>query len=331
MNLNPCCGVRIVGIGSALPEQRLTNEDMSKLVETSDEWIFQRTGIRERRIAGEGETTASLGAAAARKAIADAGLTERDIGMIIVATATPEMAVPSTACFVGADLGLPGTPAFDISAACSGFLYALHTGANFVKSGQHDNILVIGSETLTRIVNYTDRESCIVFGDGAGAVVLQRSPETGRGILYGTLHADGIGAELIKCQPGSRFPITEDMVRQKQHLVQLRGREVYKFAVTRFEELVRDALDKCNVSMDDLALIVPHQVNQRIIESVMGSLGLSMDKVYSNIDRYGNTSSASIPIALDEAKREGRFQGGDIVVMAAFGAGLTWGSAVVQF
>src|SRR4051812_29901431 len=218
----PQFGAMIAGTGSALPEKRLTNDDLSRMVETNDEWIVQRTGIRERRIASPGESTATLGTAAARRAIEAAGLEPKDIELIVCGTITPEMVFPSTACFIGADLGLPGVPAFDMSAACSGFIYSLVTGANFVRAGQYRNVLVIGAETLSRITNYKDRNSCILFGDGAGAVVLRRSDDAKRGLVYSTLHADGTGGDVMKCMPGSRFPICADLVSQEQQFMQIK-------------------------------------------------------------------------------------------------------------
>jgi 3-oxoacyl-[acyl-carrier-protein] synthase-3 len=320
----------LAGFGSQLPDKRLTNDDLSKMVETNDEWITQRTGIRERRIAAEGESTASLATAAARKAIASAGLEPADIELIVCATITPEMVFPSTACFVGAALGLGGVPAFDLSAACSGFIYALVAGANFVKAGQFRNVLVIGAETLSRITDYTDRSSCILFGDGAGAVVLKQSSEPGRGLIYSSLHADGAGADAMKCIPGSRFPLNQQMIVDRDHFMKIKGREVYKFAVTKFEELIHEAMRACELTAQDVKLIIPHQVNQRIIDSAMEKLGLPLEKAFVNIDRYGNTSAASIPIALDEAYRTGRFKTGDAVIFVAFGGGLTWANAVAR-
>jgi 3-oxoacyl-[acyl-carrier-protein] synthase-3 len=320
----------ITGTGSSLPERRLTNDDLSKMVETSDEWIIQRTGIKERRIAGPDDTTASLGAAAARRAIESAGLEAKDIELIVVATITPEMVFPSTACFIGAALGIPGVPAFDLSAACSGFLYALVTGANFIRSGQYKTVLVIGAETLSRITNYKDRNSCILFGDGSGAVVLRRSDDPKRGLIYSTLHADGTGGDVMKCVPGSRFPICADLVSNEQQFMQIRGREVYKFAVSKFEELIEQAMRSCELTKDDVKFIVPHQVNQRIIDSAMEKLGMPPSQAYVNIDKYGNTSAASIPIALDEAWRAGKIGKGDVLIFVAFGGGLTWANAVVR-
>lgn len=320
----------LTGTGSCLPEKRLTNDDLSKMVETNDEWITQRTGIRERRIAADGETTASLSTVAAQRAIEAAGIDPAKIGLIIVATATPEMVFPATACFVGANLGLHGVPGFDLSAACSGFIYALTTGANFIRAGQAEHVLVIGAETLSRVTDYTDRTSCIIFGDGAGAVVLSRSADNGQGLIYSSMHADGRGGEAMQLMPGSRHPISDAMLADRNQYMKIRGREVYKFAVEKFVELIQDAMRKCELSADQVKLIVPHQVNQRIIDSAMERLDLPPDKAYVNIDRYGNTSAASIPIALDEARREGKLQKGDNVVMVAFGAGLTWANAVIR-
>src|SRR3954471_3938471 len=326
----PQFGAIIAGTGSSPPEKRLTNDDRPRMVETNDEWIGERTGIRERRIAAAGESTATLGAAAARRAIESAGLEAKDIDLIVCATITPEMVFPSTACFIGADLGLPGDPAFDMSAACSGFLYALATGANFVRAGQYRNVRVVGGETLSRFVNYKDRASCILFGDGAGAVVLRRDNDVKRGLISNTLHADGTGGDVMKCTPGSRFPVCEAMIAEGGHFMQIKGREVYKFAVTKFEELIRESMRACELGVDDVKLIVPHQVNQRIIDSAMEKLGLGPEKAYVNIDRYGNTSAASIPIALDEAWRAGKVKKGDVLIFVAFGAGLTWANAVVR-
>ncbi|HUB26306.1 MAG TPA: beta-ketoacyl-ACP synthase 3, partial [Tepidisphaeraceae bacterium] len=231
----------IAGTGSSLPEKRLTNDELSKMVDTNDEWIVQRTGIRQRRIAAEGESTAMFATAAARKAIAAAGISASDVDLIICATITPEMIFPSTGCFVAAALGLNSTPAFDLTAACSGYLYALATGTAFVKSGQYKNVLVIGAETLSRITDYQDRASCILFGDGAGAVLLQRGSDLKRGVLYSALYADGSGADLMKLIPGSRHPLTHELLDNRQQYMQLRGREVYKFAVQKFEELIQQS------------------------------------------------------------------------------------------
>jgi 3-oxoacyl-[acyl-carrier-protein] synthase-3 len=326
----PDIGAFIAGTGSFLPERRLTNDDLSRMVDTSDDWITQRTGIKERRIVAKGESTATLGAEACRRAVAAAGLTLADIDLIICATITPEMTFPATACFIGQMLGLKATPAFDISAACSGFVYALDTAASFVKAGRYRNVLVVGAEALSRFADYQDRGSCILFGDGAGAVVVQRTEQPGRGLIYSSLHADGHGWDLLYCMPGARHPVNAEMLARRQQYLQIKGREVYKFAVSRFSELIEDALTRCSLRPEDVKLIVPHQVNQRIIDSALSKVGFNADKVYVNIEKYGNTSAASIPIALDEAVREGRLVAGDVVIFVAFGAGLTWANAVVR-
>jgi 3-oxoacyl-[acyl-carrier-protein] synthase III len=327
----PTYSAIITGTGSFLPEKRLTNDDLSKMVDTNDQWIVQRTGISERRIAGPDESTATLGTHAAKRAIAAAGLEAKDIDMVVCATITPEMAFPSTACFIAAALGMNSTPAFDVTAACSGFMYALEVGAAFIQSGRYRNVLVIGSETLSRVTDYQDRGTCILFGDGAGAVVLQRTTETGRGIIYSSIHADGNGWDYIYLPPGSRHPVDNEMLASRNNFMKLKGREVYKWAVHRFEEMMEDALRKTELTPDQIALVVPHQSNLRIIESATEKLKFPRDRVFVNIDRCGNTSAASIPIALDEAMRGGRIKSGDAVVLVAFGAGLTWSNAVIRF
>jgi 3-oxoacyl-[acyl-carrier-protein] synthase-3 len=320
----------IAGTGSYVPEKRLTNDDLAKMVDTNDEWIVQRTGIRERRIAGSHESTATLASHAATKALQSAGIEPKHLDLIVCCTATPEMIFPSTACFVAASLGLDSTPAFDLSAACSGFLYGLDVASNLVKSGAYKNVLLIGAETLSRITDYKDRGSCILFGDGAGAAVVQRSLDAKRGVLYSSLHADGRGWELIHSLPGSRHPVDEAMIAGRNHFMRIKGRDVYKFAVQRFHELLEDAMRQCDLSVEKIKLIVPHQVNLRIIDSALEKLKIPAEKAYVNIERYGNTSAASIPIALDEAVRAGKVKQGDVVVFVAFGAGLTWANAVVR-
>ena len=327
----PEYGAIIAGTGSHLPEKRLTNEDLSKMVDTNDQWITQRTGIKERRVAGPHESTATLATAAARKALDDAGLEARELDLIICATITPEMGFPSTACFVAAGLGLTSTPAFDLAAACSGFIYAIETGTAFIKSGRYKNVLVIGAETNTRITDYQDRGSCILFGDGAGAAILQRSPDSTKGVLYTSIHADGHGWEMINLQVGSRHPLNEELLASRGQFIKLKGREVYKFACSRFEELIHDAMRKCELTLDTVSLIIPHQSNLRIIEFAMDKLGLPPEKAFVNIEKYGNTSAASVPIALDEARRTGRVKPGSVVLFVAFGAGLTWSNAVIKF
>jgi 3-oxoacyl-[acyl-carrier-protein] synthase-3 len=328
--MSPLFGANIAGTGSYLPEKRLTNDQLSQMVDTNDQWIVQRTGIRERRIAAENESTATLATAAARKALEAAGMEAKDLDLIVCATITPEMVFPSTACFVAAALGLNSTPAFDMSAACSGFIYALVTASNFIKVGQYRHVLVIGCETLSRVVDYTDRGSCILFGDGAGAVILRRDNDPRRGLIYSSLHADGNGAEVMKCMPGSRHPISQALIAERKQFMQIRGREVYKFAVNKFEELIRQAMCACELKPEDVKLIVPHQVNQRIIDSALEKLNMGPEKAFVNIDKYGNTSAASVPIALDEAWRAGLLIPGDAVIFVAFGGGLTWANAVVR-
>jgi 3-oxoacyl-[acyl-carrier-protein] synthase III len=320
----------IAGTGSFVPEKKLTNDDLSKLVDTNDEWIVQRTGIKERRIVSSSESTATLASHAATRALKSAGMEPKDLDLILVCTITPEMQTPATACFVAASLGLSKTPAMDLTAACSGFIYGLDTAAAFIQSGRYKNVLLIGAEVLSRITDYTDRSSCILFGDGAGAVVLTRGEDTNRGVIYSSLHADGTGWELLSCIPGSRHPIDAQMVAARGQYLRIKGREVYKFAVDRFIQLIEDAMTKCELKLDDVKLIVPHQVNQRIIDSSLDKLGIPAEKAFVNIERYGNTSAASIPIALDEAFKAGRLVKGDIVIFVAFGAGLTWANAVVR-
>lgn len=321
----------IAGTGSYLPEKRLTNDDLAKMVDTNDEWITQRTGIKERRIAAKDESTASMAIIAARRALEAAHIDASEIDLIVCGTITPEMQFPATACFVAAGLGLKTVPAFDVTAACSGFIYALETASNFMATGRYKTVLVIGAETLSRITDYKDRGSCILFGDGAGAVVLKQTTDLKRGVIYSSLHSDGSGWDMLHCKPGSRHPIDPQALEAGAQYMQIRGREVYKFAVTRFEELIEDALRKCELGPADVKLIVPHQVNQRIIDSAMEKLGLAPEKAFVNIHKYGNTSAASIPIALDEANRAGLIKEGDIVIFVAFGAGLTWANAVVRW
>jgi 3-oxoacyl-[acyl-carrier-protein] synthase III len=329
-SIMPHFGAIIAGTGSYVPEGRITNDDLSQLVDTSDEWITQRTGIKERRVAAKDETTASMGSIAARRALEAAGITAQELDLIVCATITPEMQFPSTACFIAAALGLNSTPAFDVTAACSGFIYALEVGANFVKTGRYRNVLVVGSETLTRVTDYTDRASCILFGDGAGAVVLQKSSDIQRGVIHSSLYADGHGWEMLYCPPGSRHPISGDLVAERRQYMQIKGREVYKFAVARFSELIAEALRRCELRPEDVRLVVPHQVNKRIIDSALDKVTIPSDKCFVNIARYGKTSAASVPIALDEAWRSGHIRKGDVIILVAFGAGLTWGNAVIR-
>ena len=324
-------GATIAGTGSFVPEKVLTNSDLAKIVDTSDEWITVRTGIKQRRIASEGQTTATMAVKACRQALEDAAVAAEDVQAIICATITPEMPLPATACFIQDQLGAAGAAAFDIAAACSGFVYGLEVGKLFIESGRYDNVLVVGSETLSRITDYQDRASCILFGDGAGAVLLRATNDAQRRILYTHLESDGQKWDMLQLPGGgSRYPMSQRVLDERMQYMKIQGRAIYKFAVNAMQELIADAMKACNLSVDDIKLIVPHQVNQRIIDSAMEKLGFPKERVYVNIDRYGNTSSASVPIALDEARRTGKIGAGDTLVMVAFGGGLTWASAVAR-
>ena len=321
----------IVGVGAAVPTRVMTNDDFAKFLDTNDEWITQRTGIKSRHVSGEGESTATLAAQAAKNALADAGLAATDLELIIVATISPEMIFPATSCFVQAALNVPGIPAFDISAACSGFVYALTVGAKFIESGMYRRVMVIGAETLTKFSDFTDRGSCILFGDGAGAAILEATEDTTKGLQYSCLHADGSGWDFIHVPAGgSRHVATRETVDQRMHFIKMRGRDVYKFAVEKMQWLLEDCMKACHLTVQDVDMVVPHQVNSRIIASATEKLAFPPEKVYVNIDRYGNTSAASIPMALCEARSTGKVKSGSTIVMVAFGAGLTWAGAVVK-
>jgi 3-oxoacyl-[acyl-carrier-protein] synthase-3 len=302
-----------------------------KIVDTSDEWITTRTGIKERRIVSDGETTATLSAEAARRALKDAGMSADELELIILGTITPEMVFPSTACFVQEAIGATHAWVFDLSAACSGFVYGLSIAQQFVSSGRYQNALVIGAETLTRITNYQDRGSCILFGDGAGAVIVKAANSGPQGIMYSTSFSDGSGWSALNCPAyGSRNPTDKPLDDPAMVKMYINGREVYHTAVRRIVELVNECLEKCDLDVEDIAMFIPHQMNARIIESVGKRLKFTEDRIFINIDKYGNTSAASIPIALDECRREGRLKPGDIILLVAFGGGLTWGANVIQ-
>jgi 3-oxoacyl-[acyl-carrier-protein] synthase-3 len=321
----------ITGLGSALPQKVMTNFDFAKFLDTSDEWITQRTGIKQRHVAGQGETSASLGTQAAKAALANAGVDAGQLDLIICATVSPEMIFPGSSCFIQTALGIKDTPAFDISAACSGFLYGITVASQFIQSGMYKRVMVVGADTLTKFCDFTDRGSCILFGDGAGAAILEATSEDGRGVLYNVLKADGAGWDFINLPGGgSRTPPTHASIDAKEHYVKMKGRDVYKFAVDKMQWLLGDCMEKCGLTSQTVDMVVPHQVNIRIIESAAKKFDLPMDKVYVNIDRYGNTSSASIPIALEEATRTGKIGKGSTIVMVAFGAGLTWAGSVVR-
>lgn len=322
----------ITGSGSFTPTKTVTNDDLAKLVDTSDEWITSRTGIKVRHVTTDDQTTAYLATQAAKKALADARLDARDVELIIVATVTPEMVFPSTACFVQRCLHAKKAWVFDINAACSGFVYALYIVQQFIETGRIKNALVIGAETLTKITNWTDRKSCILFGDGAGAVVLQPKTGPSKGIIYSALGADGNHWQALNCQAyGSRYPAYKKLDDPKKIYMEIRGREVYQQAVRRIVETVTDCLSHCGLTLDDITMLISHQMNARIIESAAKRLSLPDEKVYLNIAKYGNTSAASVPIAFDECVKEGKIKRGDIIIFVAFGAGLTWGANVIQF
>ncbi len=319
----------VLGTGSSLPERVLTNNELEQMVETSDEWITSRTGIRTRRIAGPGEQNFQLAAGAAVRALETAGITAAEIDLIIVATLTPHMMMPSCACFVQAEIGAENAFAFDINAACSGFLYGLDLADKYIAARPEMKVLVIGSETLSARVNWQDRNTCILFGDGAGACVLSGADE--RGILDSCLYSDGkLWKLLYMDSPVSRNPDLVDSERQGCYL-QMTGRDVFKYAVRAMEGAVTKLLDRQQISMDDVTLLIPHQANIRILGKLMERLGVAREKVFINVDKYGNTSAASIPIALDEANCQGRLHKGDLVLFCSFGGGFTWGSMLMHW
>lgn len=318
---------RITGTGGYLPKRILTNHDLEEMVDTTDEWIQERTGIKQRHIAAEGETTADLGAKAARLAMQMAGKNAEDIDLIIVATTTPAKIFPSTACLVQQQLGIHGCPAFDVQAVCTGFVYALATANSFIRSGMAKTALVIGAETLSRIVDWTDRTTCVLFADGAGAVILEESDEPG--ILSTHLHADGRYEELLHV-PNVRPSDTSDAQKIEAHIC-MKGNEVFKMAVNTLGRIADETLAANNFAKEDIDWLVPHQANTRIITATARKLKLPMDKVVVTVDTHGNTSAASVPLALDTAVRDGRIKKDDSVILEAFGGGFTWGSALLKF
>lgn len=329
---HPPASVVITGTGSFTPAYVLTNLELAQRVDTSDEWIRGRTGILERRIAAPNEAASDLAVPAARAALENAGLQPADIDLIIVATMTPDSAAPSTACIVQDKLGIGRTAAFDINAACSGFVYALETGSALIRSGSFRRALIIGTEKLSSLVDWSDRTTCVLFGDGAGAVVLERSAESGRGILDSLLFAQGSLGELLMVPAGgSRMPASLETLRDGQHYLKMRGKEVFKVAVRNVEDVVTELLARQNLKPSDVDLFVPHQANSRIIESLAGYLGVPKERFVINLERYGNTSAASIPLALDEAVRSGRLRTGHLCVFVGFGAGFTWGATLVRW
>ena len=324
--------VVILGTGSYAPAKRVTNDDMAKIVDTSDEWIRSRSGIRERRFAADDEATASMACEAAERAIESAGIDRSEIDLIVVATMTPDMPFPSTACLVQSKLGLQNVTAFDIQAACSGFVYGLNTVSGMLQSGRFKKALLIGAEKMSGILDFEDRTTCVLFGDGAGAAVLSLSDQPELGILDCLCGADGSNPDLL-CQPGggSSKPASENSVATRQHFLKMNGKEIFKLAVRVMGSASTDILEKNGYTAEDLQLVIPHQANMRIIESLQKRLGIPDEKFHNNLERFGNTSAASIPIALDEAYRAGRIQSGDLVLLVAFGAGLTWGSTLIKW
>jgi 3-oxoacyl-[acyl-carrier-protein] synthase-3 len=316
--------VRIVGTGSYLPEKVLTNHDLARLVDTSDEWIVARTGIRQRHVAAEGETASDMGLRAAQRAMEAAGIGPEDIGLVVFATTTPDMIFPSTACILQSKLGVRNGPAFDVQAVCSGFVYALTTAELFIRSGQCRHALVVGAEIYSRILDWKDRATCVLFGDGAGAVVLAASDTPG--LLASRLHADGRYADILAV-PGQ---VCSGGIRGKPY-VTMEGSAVFKFAVKVLSEVAEEVLDAAGVRLEDVHWLIPHQANVRIIEATARKLGLPMERVVVTVDRHANTSAASIPLALDEAVRDGRIRSGQHVLLEAVGGGFTWGACLLRW
>jgi 3-oxoacyl-[acyl-carrier-protein] synthase III len=323
--------VSIIGTGSYVPEKRLTNEDLSKIVETNDDWITTRTGIKERRIAAKDENTSDMAARAALKAIEQAKISSEEIELILVATATPDMIFPATACFVQKKIGARNAACLDISAACAGFLFGLEIGQQFITSHTYDTVLLIGAEKLTSITNWTDRNTCVLFGDGAGAAIL-RHRGSAHGVISTHIGSDGQFSDILFMPGGgSRCPITRDNVDLNLNTIHMTGKEVYKQAVTAMIEASKKVLDQAGLSIHDIACVIPHQANLRIIEAIGDRLKIPLERFYVNLDRYGNTSAAAVAIALDEANRTGRIKSGDYVLMVVFGGGLTWASTIIEW
>ena len=322
----------IAGTGSYVPSKVVTNDDIAKIVDTSDEWIFERSGIRRRHFS-ENESASDMAVKAAKNAIEDAGINVQDIDLVIVTTVTPDMMFPSTACLLQAKLGIRNNiPCFDLEAACTGFVYGMEVATSMMQSGKYKNALVVSTERLSPILNWEDRTTCFLFGDGSGAAILSYGDKEGEGIIGNVLGADGSSTAVLKLPAGgSLLPTSAQTVADKLHFLQMNGKEVFKNAVRIMEEKALDVLDMCEVSPDEITLLIPHQANIRIIETVAKRIKIPREKVYVNIEEYGNTSSASIPIALNEALKEGRIKSGDYVLLVAFGAGLTWGATLIKW
>ncbi len=321
---------KITGLGKFVPSRKLSNKDLEEIVETTDEWITTRTGIKERRIAEDDQSTSSLAVKAAHQALKDANVEAEEIDLIIVATVTPDMLFPATACIIQAELGAVNAAAFDLEAGCSGFLYALNTATQFIENEMYEKILVVGAETLSKITDWNDRGTCVLFGDGAGAVVLE--PTSKGGILACELGADGQGKDFLKVPGGCSFkPISEEVIDKKEQYIKMDGNQVFKFAVKIMGQASLDVIKKGGLKPEDIDLFIPHQANKRIINSAAKRLKINSNKVFVNLPKYGNTSGASVPIALYEAREEGLVKKGDKIVLVAFGAGLTWASTLIEW
>lgn len=323
---------KISAIGTFVPQRVVTNDDLSLELDTSDEWISTRTGIRERRIAENGEAASDLGARAARRALEAAGVAPGELDLIIVASLSPDMLFPSTASLISGAIGAEGTAAFDLSAACTGFIYALSVANSFIVSGQADRVLVIGAEVVSKMIDWSDRATAVLFGDGAGAVLLEPAADGEEGIIGFDLGNDPAGAgELSLPAGGSRLPASEETVAERLHFLRMNGREVFRFATRVIQASSSQLLERSGHRVEDVDIFVPHQANIRIIDAAARKLGIPPEKVFSNLERYGNTSCASIPLCLDEAEREGRLKKGDLVLMVGFGGGLSWGSCLMRW
>jgi 3-oxoacyl-[acyl-carrier-protein] synthase III len=323
--------VSIIGTGSYVPERILTNRDLEKMVDTTDEWIRTRTGIRERRIAKDNETTSDMAARASLAAMEQAKVTPEEIDLIIVATATPDCIFPSTACYVQKKIGAINAACFDLSAACSGFLYALEVAQQFISTHVYNTVLIVGAEKLSTITDWTDRNTCVLFGDGAGAAILRNRPNS-HGVISTHMGSDGDFSEILSMPGGgSACPITPENVHLRLNTVKMLGKETYKQAVTSMFNAATRVLDEAGLQYEDIGCVIPHQANLRIIEAIAQRMGLPMEKFYINLDRFGNTSAAAVAIALDEAHRTGRIQTGDYILLVVFGGGLTWGSSVIHW
>src|SRR6478672_9158980 len=324
--------VSIVGTGSYVPEKILTNAELSRMVDTSDDWITTRTGIKERRVAAKDENTSDMATEAALKALEQAKISAKEIDLIIVATATPDMLFPATACFVQKKIGATNAACLDIAAACAGFLFGLEIAQQFITSHTHDTVLVIGAEKLTSITNWTDRNTCVLFGDGAGAAILKHRGGGTHGVISTYIGSDGQFTDILYMPGGGcRTPITRDNVDQNLHTIHMSGRDVYKQAVIAMLEASKKVLEQAGLTIEDIACVIPHQANMRIIEGIADRLKIPIEKFYVNLDRYGNTSAAAVAIALDEANRSGRIKAGDYILMVVFGGGLTWASTVIEW